>query len=169
MWRRRLTFIASVMLVVVFATLWLSTYWVHFDSGYVMERPYVSVIGSAAADQRLLLLYTPSVDVGARENVWFGNSRWLTVRILQFAHGGSIVVSIHWWIVTLISVVISLWAFCDVRRARRLLRQLGKVCHRCGYDLRGSEGKCRECGEEIPKRLEDSEPAERSSADYFSS
>jgi hypothetical protein len=150
MWRRRLTFITSVMLVVVFVTLWISTYWVHFDSGYAIQRPHVSVIGTAAGDQRLVLLYTPCVDLGPREKVWYWNSRWLTFRILRFAHGGAVVVSIHWWIVTVISVAVSFFAFRDVRRAGRLWLQLGKICHRCGYDLRGSGGKCPECGAEIP-------------------
>ncbi len=51
------------------------------------------------------------------------------------------------WIPTVLFATIFLWSFLPLRR-RRKRKKLG-LCLKCGYDLRGSEERCPECGEAI--------------------
>ena len=59
----------------------------------------------------------------------------------------------HWWPITATALPPLLWSGVRVRRAwvRRRRRRMG-LCLSCGYDLRGSEGRCSECGQSIVTR-----------------
>jgi len=63
-----------------------------------------------------------------------------------------------WWTLTLSSpflvglfaILPAAWLLLCWRRRRHRLAIAGKVCVRCGYDLRASSGQCPECGQPIP-------------------
>ena len=53
-------------------------------------------------------------------------------------------IAVPYWFITSILAAISLWAI--LRRRSQRERSLPGHCRVCGYDLRGSHGKCPECG-----------------------
>lgn len=57
-------------------------------------------------------------------------------------------VAIPYWAISSLLAALLLWAFL-LRRSQRE-RLLPGHCRACGYDLRGSNGKCPECGEDVP-------------------
>lgn len=52
----------------------------------------------------------------------------------------------HWSIALPLSLPSIIWLARTVSRRRRLRRRRALLCERCGYDLRGSTGRCPECG-----------------------
>jgi hypothetical protein len=59
---------------------------------------------------------------------------------------GLLVIFKIWFLLPLILLFPTLWLF---RKRRDGRRRLANRCIRCNYDLRGSSGKCPECGREI--------------------
>jgi hypothetical protein len=53
-------------------------------------------------------------------------------------------VAIPYWAISVVLAALSWWGLARRRSGRE--RLLPGHCHACGYDLRGSNGKCPECG-----------------------
>jgi hypothetical protein len=49
-----------------------------------------------------------------------------------------------WFVAVLAALLPGAWV---VRHDRRVRRRIERYCEACGYDLRGSPGRCPECGE----------------------
>ena len=60
-------------------------------------------------------------------------------------------IAIPFWFIAAVLAALSLWAILRLRSQRE--RFLPGHCRSCGYDLRGSDGKCPECGQEAPRPL----------------
>ena len=58
-------------------------------------------------------------------------------------------VAIPYWFIATILAALSLWAI--LRRRSQRQRFLPGHCRACGYDLRGTNGKCPECGQDTSR------------------
>ena len=68
---------------------------------------------------------------------------------------GFLIISVPWWAVVLVTAAgPAAWATSFLRRRRRRLRELARLCPSCGYDLRASPGRCPECGMVVPDERE---------------
>ncbi len=74
------------------------------------------------------------------------NHRVLGVEYIRTDHNffTAEVYRVQYWLIALLAAVLPvLWIWTDARRRRRIARG---QCGNCGYDMRGSEGACPECG-----------------------
>jgi len=57
------------------------------------------------------------------------------------------VLIVPYWFAELVLLATAVWAWRYVRRQSR--RAAGRLCARCGYDLRATPERCPECGLEV--------------------
>src|SRR6266478_46062 len=86
--------------------------------------------------------------VQSRPSLQFLGFEW-TDLVFKSSYPGFI--AIPFWFIAAVLAVFSLWAILRLRSQRA--RFLPGHCRSCGYDLRGSNGKCPECGQEVPRPL----------------
>jgi len=176
---RPVSFLCVLMLVmcVVVVLVWVRSHWV--ADGFFWKRQEGRVRVVSASGVMLWVSEKPLTggrflsDVGfgytrqpphdvldrvkaIRETEWGWRRAGLTVVGGRSALGPVRSVSFPYWMVVLVLGLLPSWRFVwlDVRRRRR--RRAG-LCVRCGYDLRASNERCPECGEEIGKETRGSD------------
>lgn len=160
--RRVFTILSAVsfLLVVIVTGLWVRSYW-RFDR---IECAIGNGNSMYAVDSETGFLYFPLYDAGSRsdrfELSWssftstaqegWPNTRSPLVGITIFRSVGSNILTVSYWLLTLVMFLASV----GLRRYRRKMAATPFCCACCGYDLRASKEKCPECGARIAMKDE---------------
>lgn len=64
--------------------------------------------------------------------------------------GSVLLINLPFWFIVAAPLLPSFLWFLPERKRRRLQSVRGKICTRCGYDLRESRERCPECGTPVP-------------------
>ena len=97
------------------------------------------------APGRLSPWYSVASDRSPLESLWFDGSGFVPGGKPPVS-GTSAYVAVPLWAPMLLGIALPAWRVWKHKRNQRRRRIADRICVRCGYDLRYSEGRCPECG-----------------------